>query len=216
MGGHSTTRTDAAYRSVAELGRSITRAGWHLATGGGPGAMEAANLGAWLAAYPDDALDEALRLLAAAVDYREPDGYLSAGRAVLDRFPAGAPSLAVPTWFYGHEPTNQFATAVAKYFANSIREDGLLAIATRGVVFAPGAAGTVQEVFQDATQNHYDIVGVVSPMVFLDSAFWRTELPAEPLLRRLAGERRYADLIGVADTPDEVMGFLRDHPPDPR
>ena len=213
MGGHAVVRTDAAYRTVAELGRSMAREGWYVATGGGPGAMEAANLGAWLAERADEALDEALSLLAAEVDFRRADAYLRAGRAVLERFPHGGASLAVPTWFYGHEPTNQFATSVAKYFANSIREDGLLAIATRGVVFAPGSAGTVQEVFQDATQNHYAVFGVISPMVFLDADFWRGALPAEPLLRTLADGRAYAELIGVADGADEAMAFLRAHPP---
>ena len=52
MGGHSMLRTDDAYAVVAELGRAMTREGWHVATGGGPGAMEAANLGAWLAPHP--------------------------------------------------------------------------------------------------------------------------------------------------------------------
>ncbi len=213
MGGHAMLRTDPAYRTVAELGRAMTRAGWHVATGGGPGAMEAANLGAWLAPYGDDALDRALELLAVEVHYAAADAYLRAGQTVLDEFAEGAESLAVPTWFYGHEPTNQFASHVAKYFANSIREDGLLAIATRGIVFAPGAAGTTQEVFQDATQNHYDVFGIVSPMVFLDSAFWRDTLPAEPLLRTLAGDRPYSHMIGTGDTCDDVMRFLVDHPP---
>jgi predicted Rossmann-fold nucleotide-binding protein len=213
MGGHSMQRTDPAFRVVAELGRAMAREGWHVATGGGPGAMEAANLGAWLAAHDDAALDTALELLQVEVDFHEVDAYLGAGQTVLDAFPDGAESLAVPTWFYGHEPTNQFATHVAKYFANSIREDGLLAIATRGVVFSPGAAGTTQEVFQDATQNHYDVFGVVSPMVFLDSTFWNETLPAEPLLRTLAGDRAYGTMIGSADTADEVIAFLRDHPP---
>ncbi len=212
MGGHSIVRTDPHFRAVAELGRAMTREGWHVATGGGPGAMEAANLGAWLAPHADDALDEALALLSVEVDYAKADPYLRAGRSVLDRFPDGAQSLAVPTWFYGHEPTNQFATSVAKYFANSIREDGLLAIATRGVVFSPGAAGTTQEVFQDATQNHYAVFGTASPMVFLDRAFWNDTLPAEPLLRTLAGDRPYAGLIGSVDTADEALAYLRDHP----
>ncbi len=215
MGGHSMLRTDPSYRTVAELGRSMARAGWHVATGGGPGAMEAANLGAWLADSADDALDAALAMLSVETDYRHADAYLSAGLAVLNSFPEGVESLAVPTWFYGHEPTNQFATHVAKYFANSIREDGLLAIATRGVVFSPGAAGTTQEIFQDATQNHYAVFGNVSPMVFLGADFWRHELPAEPLLRRLAAQRPYADLIGVADTASEAMEFLIAHPPLP-
>lgn len=213
MGGHSMQRTDAAYATVAELGRLMTREGWYVATGGGPGAMEAANLGAWLAPRPDDALGQALDVLSGATDFRDADAYLRAGADVLARFPGGAGSLAVPTWFYGHEPTNQFATSVAKYFANSIREDGLLALATRGVVFAPGAAGTTQEVFQDATQNHYAVFGTISPMVFLDSAFWTVTLPAEPLLRTLAAGRPYASMIGSGDTAEQVMVFLREHPP---
>ncbi len=213
MGGHSMQRTDPAYRTVAELGRLMARQGWHVATGGGPGAMEAANLGAWLAPHPDAALDNSIEMLGSDVDFHDADPYLRAGLAVLDAFPNGGTSLAVPTWFYGHEPTNQFATHVAKYFANSIREDGLLAVATRGVVFSPGAAGTTQEVFQDATQNHYDVFGVVSPMVFLDSEFWTEQLPAEPLLRKLAGERTYATMIGTADTAEDAMRYLVEHPP---
>ncbi len=213
MGGHSMLRSDLGYRTVVELGRAMAREGWHVATGGGPGAMEAANLGAWLAPYGDDAIDDAIRLLAQETDFHRADAYLRAGLAVLQAFPSGGASLAVPTWFYGHEPTNQFATDIAKYFANSIREDGLLAIATRGVVFSPGAAGTVQEVFQDATQNHYDVFGVVSPMVFLDTHFWTEQLPAEPLLRRLAGDRAYGQMIGTADTAADAMQFLVDHPP---
>ena len=64
-------------------------------------------------------------------------------------------SIGVPTWMYGNEPPTPLATSHAKYFDNSIREDGLLALATAGVVFAPGRAGTLQEIFQDAAQNAY-------------------------------------------------------------
>ncbi len=71
----------------------------------------------------------------------------------------------------------------------------------------------MQEVFQDATQNHYDVFGVVSPMVFLDTHFWTEQLPAEPLLRRLAGDRAYGQMIGTADTAADAMQFLVDHPP---
>ena len=67
--------------------------------------------------------------------------------------------------------------------------------------------------FQDATQNHYDVFGVVSPMVFLDEVFWTETLPAEPLLRKLAGDRPYGRMIGVADTADDALRFLHDHPP---
>ena len=210
MGGHNLTRGDSIYRAITELGRALARAGLHVATGGGPGAMEAANLGAWLAPHPDDALTDAIEILQEAPVFEDTDPYLSAGARVTAAWPDGGSSLALPTWFYGHEPTNQFATHIAKYFANSIREDGLLAIATRGVVFAPGSAGTVQEIFQDATQNHYEVFDTVSPMVLFGVGYWTDTLPALALLQKLAGERRYAPLVAAADTADEVVALIVD------
>src|SRR5260370_38022412 len=64
-------------------------------------------------------------------------------------------SPALPTWYYGHEPTTPFATHIAKYFQNSIREDGLIALAVHGIVSASGRAGTLQEIFQDTVRNYY-------------------------------------------------------------
>ena len=213
MGGHNLHRDDATYRTVAVVARELSRTGHLVVTGGGPGAMEAGNLGAWLAPQDDSALDEAIDMLSAAVDFAT-DEYRDIGLAVAEKFPNGAASLAIPTWFYGHEPTNDFATDVAKYFSNSIREDGLLAIATHGVVYTPGAAGTVQEVFMDATQNHYAVFGIVSPMVFVDSAYWADDRLAAPLLlRQLAGDRPYADMIAVLDEPGDVVDFITSHPP---
>ena len=68
MGGHALLRTDDTYRSAVELGARLTGAGRTVLTGGGPGAMEAANLGAYLSPWPD-ALDEALTILATAPAY---------------------------------------------------------------------------------------------------------------------------------------------------
>ncbi|MFB9508457.1 Rossmann fold nucleotide-binding protein, partial [Streptomyces aurantiacus] len=59
MGGHAIARGSAAYGGAARLGRALARAGFTVATGGGPGAMEAANLGAYAAPYRDGMLDEA-------------------------------------------------------------------------------------------------------------------------------------------------------------
>ena len=61
----------------------------------------------------------------------------------------------IPTWHYGHEPPNVFATAIAKYFRNATREAILLEVCDAGIVFLPGRGGTVQEVFQDACENYY-------------------------------------------------------------
>src|SRR5256886_1734225 len=53
MGSHSTRRDDPQYALVAELGWRLARAGFLVATGGGPGLMEAANLGAYLSKHED-------------------------------------------------------------------------------------------------------------------------------------------------------------------
>ena len=49
MGGHRLARDDPAYAEIARLGHDLAAHGTYVATGGGPGAMEAANLGARLA-----------------------------------------------------------------------------------------------------------------------------------------------------------------------
>lgn len=220
MGGHGLRRTDETYVQVARLGRALTQAGFFLATGGGPGAMEAANLGAWMSAHPPEALDDALAVLATAPAYLPVGEWLDTAFQVREHWPLPVhaehgrrpgSSLGVPTWHYGHEPPNVFATDIAKYFANSIREDGLLAIALAGVVFAPGSAGTIQEVFQDAAQNHYESFGKASPMVFLDTAYWTSTKPVYPLVEQLAAGHAYGDMLAAFDDVASVVEFLSAH-----
>src|SRR4051812_33624548 len=59
MGSAVTRRDDPWYRAVAELGRLAARAGYLVASGGGPGIMEAANLRALLSPPQDGALHAA-------------------------------------------------------------------------------------------------------------------------------------------------------------
>jgi predicted Rossmann-fold nucleotide-binding protein len=203
------------YGRVAELGRTLRRAGYTIATGGGPGVMEAANLGAWMAPAADADLDAALAILAPAPTAAAPDAYVQAALAVRNRWPAGGESLGVPTWVYIDEPTTGFATHIAKYFTNSIREDGLLAIARSGVVYAPGGAGTEQEIFTDAAQNSLTLHEVRSPMVFFGREFFEEQHP-----ELLAATRRQADafgwsaLVAVSERPDEIAAFIAEHDPD--
>ncbi|MEU7017788.1 Rossmann fold nucleotide-binding protein [Streptomyces sp. NPDC046385] len=209
MGGHQMGRGTDAYAGAARLGRSLTRSGLTVATGGGPGAMEAANLGAYTAPFLDAVLDEALELLAKAPSFTPSvTEWARAAFEVRARWPRGGDSVGIPTWFYGHEPPNAFAARIGKYFANATREDGLLARSNAGVVFLPGAAGTVQEIFDSATPNFYGSRGEPTPMVLVDRAHWTERLPAWPLLRTLAEGRPMAARIALVDSIDEAPEAL--------
>ena len=207
MGGHGTPRTDPYFEKVARVTRELTRKGYFVASGGGPGTMEAANLGAWMANAEDDILDQALEILKQAPVYTDA-GFIQKAQDVLTLHPNGSSSLAVPTWFYGHEPTNMFSRHIAKYFSNSIREDGLLAIANWGVIFAPGSAGTTQEIFMDATQNHYVTFDVISPMIFLGEKRYKEDTMLFDCISQLAEGKEYADLLMCTDDINEVISAV--------
>ncbi|MFF0001255.1 LOG family protein [Streptomyces avermitilis] len=210
MGGHAMARGTREYEGAARLGRELARAGFTVATGGGPGAMEAANLGAYAAPFGPEMLTEALQLLATAPSFTPSvTEWARAAFDVRERWPAGGPSVGIPTWFYGHEPPNAFAAHVAKYFANATREDGLLARSNAGVVFLPGAAGTVQEVFDNATPNYYESRGEPTPMVLVDRTHWTERLPAWPLLQSLARERSMESRIALVDRIEDAPGALK-------
>lgn len=209
MGGHAHQRGSADYVAAARLGRALAREGLTVATGGGPGAMEAANLGAYLAPYGDEALDEAVEVLATAPAFdTSVTAWACAAFEVLRRWPEGGASLGIPTWFYGHEPPNPLATHIAKYFKNAIREDILLHLCDAGIVFLPGRAGTVQEVFQDACENYYATPDTLAPMVLVGVEHWTHELPAWPLLEALAADRPMAGRVHLVDSPDDVLPHL--------
>jgi predicted Rossmann-fold nucleotide-binding protein len=222
MGGHAEPRGSRAYVEAADLGRGLARAGALVLTGGGPGVMEAANLGAYLADHPDDALTAAIADLATAPHFDDHDPYTAAALAIRNRWPltahetdpvswARGGGLAIPTWLYGHEPANLFAGRIAKYFSNAIREDTILRACRGGIVFAPGKAGTVQEVFQAATKAYYGSDGGSGPMVFLDTAYWTDVLPVESLLRPLFGlaaDPVLDKLVHLTDDIDEAVAIL--------
>jgi predicted Rossmann-fold nucleotide-binding protein len=205
MGGSSTPAADGNYRRVVHLAASLTGRGYLVVGGGGLGIMEAANLGAYLTDRSDVERDDAVDALAAAVPWTaDPAGYMGVADQIRERFAPGGASLAIPAWVNPGEPISQFASHIAKYFSNSIREDGMLAVATAGIVFAPGGAGTMQEIFQDAAQNAYRVFGR-SPMAFLDTRHYCAETGLYPALQRQAARLGFADLLSVGDGLAEML-----------
>jgi predicted Rossmann-fold nucleotide-binding protein len=220
MGGHRVERGTEAYAAAARLGHRLAADGHVVATGGGPGAMEAVNLGALCRDAAD--LDDALGRLAAVPTFRPSVTdwarlALAVRSDLLGDEPAlpteslgpTARSLGIPTWFYGHEPPNVFCDAVAKYFSNAIREEGLLARSTAGVVVLGGAAGTVQEIFQAVTPLYYALDDAhLPPLVLVGRRQWSVEVPVWPTLHALAADRRMAGAVHLVDDIEEVPGIL--------
>jgi len=208
MGGHDLKRGEARFRDAALLGRALGDR-FTVATGGGPGAMEAANLGAAFARASPETLDEALRILATAPGFRPSvDAWVGAARRARALVPDPEESLGVPTWHYGHEPPNLFATTIAKYFRNALRESVLLELCGRGIVFLPGAGGTVQEVFQDACENYYADEHGIAPMILVGHEYWTETLPVWPLLRALARGRPMENHLHLVDSVAEAADVI--------
>ncbi|MDF2143959.1 LOG family protein [Knoellia sp. p5-6-4] len=213
MGGHALARGTDGYAEAARLGHILAAEGLVVATGGGPGAMEAANLGAFCA--DTNRLEDALGRLAAVPSFSPDiapwarvalqlhDELMESGR------PRAVSSVGIPTWFYGHEPPNVFCDGIGKYFSNAIREDGLLARCTAGLVVLPGAAGTAQEVFQAATRLYYAPAGsVLPPMVLVGVRHWTETVPVWAGLTALAAGRDMEQALHLVDDIDEVPRLL--------
>ena len=209
MGGHGILRTSEEYKQVVFLSKILTELGSLMVSGGGPGAMEAANLGAWMAGFTVEETLEAIEMISVAPSFKD-EGWLDTAFSVREKFlQSRYESLGIPTWLYGHEPANVFATQIAKYFTNSIREDEILTIAMGGIIYTPGSAGTMQEVFQDAVQNHYLSLKYSSPMIFMNSEFWTKEIPVYKLFEYLIEKGKYKNLdILLSDSIEEIVNKL--------
>jgi predicted Rossmann-fold nucleotide-binding protein len=216
MGGHALARGTSGYTAAARLGRSLSSSGLVVATGGGPGAMEAANLGALSA--DEQSLGTALDRLTPVPTIRPSVAdWVSLAFEVRSALPLSDDrrSLGIPTWFYGHEPPNIFCDGIGKYFSNAIREDGLLARATAGLVVLEGAAGTVQEIFQAVTPLFYAPAGsTLAPLVLVGQEYWSQTVPIWAAVRALGHERGMDAVVHLVDSPEEAAAIVLDRPLD--
>ena len=211
MGGHGLLRNEEAYRQVVMVSKTLAENDCLMVSGGGPGAMEATHLGAWMAGRTEEETNNALAMLQEAPSYKD-IRWLDTALQVMEKYPQEKyVSLGVPTWLYGHEPATPFATHIAKYFDNSIREDSILTIAKGGIIYSPGSAGTMQEIFQEAVQNHYLSFGYASPMIFMNKQYWTEEMPVYRLMQHLVDKGKYKNLLmTLTDSLDEIIKVLLD------
>ena len=85
----------------------------------------------------------------------------------------------------------------------------ILSITLGGILFTPGSAGTMQEIFQSAAKIHYDSDGVVGPMVFLGRDFFERIVPVYPFLKDLCDREKYCNIrLFITDKVDEVLKIL--------
>lgn len=230
MGGHSSVpRGSVYYHETAKLAKVLADQEYVVVSGGGPGAMEAVHLGTWFKGRPLSDLESAFSMLERKKGSEghedENEETLSSENfnfktafEVVEKYPhlpnVQYNDVGIPTWTYGHEPPTPFASHIAKYFDNSVREDGLLAIAKGGVIYAPGSAGTIQEVFQDFAQNYYSSFGYPSPMIFFGERYWTEDKPVYPLVQKLTpwssdAYKNKPYLLQITSFSEEVLATLR-------
>jgi len=195
MGGHGLSRTDKAYRQVVVVSKTLAENGCLMVSGGGPGAMEATHLGAWMAGHTEAETDDALAILKEAPSFKD-RLWLETALQVMTKYPQEQyVSLGVPTWLYGHEPATPFATHIT--------------IAKGGIIYSPGSAGTMQEIFQEAVQNHYLSFGYASPMIFMNKQYWTEEMPVYLLMEHLIKKGKYKNLITtLTDSTEEIVSTI--------
>jgi predicted Rossmann-fold nucleotide-binding protein len=126
-------------------------------------------------------------------------------------------SVAIPSWAFGHELSQPFATRYAAFFLDSLRETALVHESRAGIVYARGSGGTVREIFEDAEENYYAATpDDVTPMIFFDSdGFWEGEgkpsgIKVDDAINSLFAWR-FGDLSKASFPVNERVVFETDH-----
>lgn len=71
----------------------------------------------------------------------------------------------------------------------------------------PGAAGTVQEIFEAVTPRYYGAASL-GPLVLVDRQHWTEVVPVWAPLQALARHRDLADLVHVVDDVEAAVRLV--------
>lgn len=207
MGGHRISRKDEEYYKMASLAKKLTEKGFVMTSGGGPGIMEATHLGAWFAGRKEDQLEGAIEILADSPYYSD-ENWLVRSYEVVEKYSPRRKqlSIGIPTWVHGHEPPNPFPGKIAKFFSASIRQEILIAVAKAGIIFSPGSAGTLREIYQTVEQNHYDLWDNKYPMLFFGKKYWVEDFPTYDNLKEAADKKSLQNLeVSIHDEIESII-----------
>ncbi|KAH3759992.1 ribose 5-phosphate isomerase, type A [Pelomyxa schiedti] len=198
MGGHSMARGSEVFKEVARVSYKLAKSGFTIVTGGGPGAMESANFGAWMCDIPEPEFEKELDILTSA-----PDSDVEAADRMREKFITNTGKI--------------FASKQAKFVSNAVREDILVTMCNCGILFTEGSAGTRTEIAQFAVPNCYasEKDGDVSkPMIFFKN-FWIENTVFQSLLtvserEDLIGKSKgYSKRIYCVSDVDSVVGIVQ-------
>jgi predicted Rossmann-fold nucleotide-binding protein len=226
MGGHAVPRDSELYFEVAKMARALTREKYFIVTGGGGGIMEAANLGAWLAPLDDSALPDAIKSMILPKCTLNQDNLLfetswKLRQKTLSLYKKEERrSLALAMWHYTNEKTNTFATDIAKFFNNALREEILIRICCQGIIFFEGSLGTIEEIFIATLQNHHYTSEKKRPIVLVNKEYWNPtpngngDYPAKtkpvwPLLLTLAQQAHFENRVATVSCIQEAIDIIK-------
>lgn len=109
--------------------------------------------------------------------------------------------------------TGAGATAMRGWRVQSVDLSGHTDVLLRldpagGIVYLPGAAGTVQEIFQAVTPNYYGDAATQIPMILVGADHWSQDVPVWDVLRALGHERHLAGSVHLVDSIEEATALV--------
>ncbi len=207
MGGHNIGRNTDLYKDISLLSKKLSGSGYLIVTGGGPGIMEAANLGAYFSRDTEDNVIRTIKKLSSVPLYTM-DNYLNSSEKIVNTQLNGSENLSIPTLHYINEPINKFATRIAMFFSVHEREYWLLKRSNKAIIVAPGSMGTLNEIFSFLSQLKYDKNKEKAPIILFGKDFFSKQINLYALLKKFSIKNKISDVVFISDSIDEVYQII--------